>query len=136
MSDLLQRLARSVRRIKRLTNPAARRECYQHDPAGYCRDVLRVRLTPTQEEIASLLARPPFKVLVKAAHNVGKSFLAACMVNWWFDSFSPGVCLTTAPTDRQVKDILWKEVRRLRQRAGRGGFPGPKVCRLEDAPDH
>ena len=77
---------------------------------------------------------PPYKVLVRAGHNVGKSFLAACLVNWWYDSFQPGICLTTAPTDRQVRDILWKEVRVLR--GPRGGFPGPKMCRLESSPEH
>lgn len=107
---------------------------YRRDPSGYCRDVLGVRLTPTQEQIAQALVEPPHRVLVKAGHNVGKSFLAACLINWWFDSFEPGICLTTAPTDRQVKDILWKEVRVLRKH--RGGFPGPKIPRLEAAPNH
>lgn len=66
--------------------------------------------------------------------------MAARVANWWFDSFDPGVCLTTAPTDRQVKDILWKEVRALRTRRGskarRDVFPGPKACRLETSPEH
>lgn len=107
---------------------------YADDPCGYCAEVLRVKLTPTQQQIARLLVTPPYKVLVRAGHNVGKSFLAACLVNWWYDCFEPGICLTTAPTDRQVRDILWKEVRVLR--GSRGGFAGPKVCRLEDAPNH
>jgi hypothetical protein len=77
---------------------------------------------------------PPYRVLVKASHSVGKTHLGGGLVNWWFDSFNPGITLTTAPTDRQVQDLLWKEVRG--QRAGRGGFPGPKVSRLESAPDH
>ena len=77
---------------------------------------------------------PPYRVLVKASHNVGKTHLAGGLVNWWYDSFDPGITLTTAPTDRQVQDLLWKEVRT--QRRGRGGFPGPKMPRLESAANH
>lgn len=87
-----------------------------------------------QREIAEALLRPPYRVLVKACHNVGKTHLGGGLVNWWFDSFDPGLTLTTAPTDRQVQDLLWKEVRGQRQR--RGGFPGPRVSRLESSADH
>jgi hypothetical protein len=107
---------------------------YRLDPAGYARDVLGVRWWPKQVEIAEALCRPPHRVLVKASHSVGKSHLAGGLVNWWYDTRSPGVCLTTAPTARQVRDVLWKEVRR--QRGKRPGFPGPKIPRLEDAADH
>ncbi|MGB0383361.1 MAG: hypothetical protein ACPGWR_00935 [Ardenticatenaceae bacterium] len=65
---------------------------------------------------------------------MGKTHLAGGLVNWWFDIHDPGLVLTTAPTKRQVKDLLWKEVRN--QRGGRGGFPGPKMPRLETSPIH
>lgn len=87
-----------------------------------------------QEQIAQSLLTPPYRTLVKACHKVGKTMLGGGLVNWWFDSFDPGLVLTTAPTDRQVRDLLWKEVRT--QRRGRGGFVGPRIPRLESAPDH
>ena len=138
-------MARAGRRIRTSEQEAddeaaaiARR--YRRRPVAYCSQCLGVRLTPAQRQIASLLVKPPYKVLVRAGHAVGKSFVAACLVNWWFDSFDPGVCLTTAPTDRQVKDILWKEVRTLRKRAeslaAKDVFPGPKVCRMETSAYH
>jgi hypothetical protein len=107
---------------------------YAEDPISYAADVLNVRWWAKQQQIARALLEPPYRVLVKASHSVGKTHLGGGLVNWWFDSFNPGITLTTAPTDRQVQDLLWKEVRG--QRAGRGGFPGPKVSRLESAPDH
>lgn len=122
------------------TNSTSNSADYRRRPVEYCREQLAVELTPAQEAIARLVVQPPYKVLVRAGHNVGKSFLAACLVNWWFDSFDPGVCLTTAPTDRQVKDILWKEVRtrRLDPKADvpKDVFPGPKACRLETSSEH
>lgn len=109
-------------------------ERYQHDPAAYAREVLGVDWYFRQVEIAVALRTPPYRVLVKACHNVGKTFLGGSLVNWFFDSFQPSVTLTTAPTARQVNDLLWKEVRV--QRRGRGSFPGPKMPRLESAPNH
>lgn len=107
---------------------------YRDDPVGYAADVLKVDWWAKQQEIARLARTPPYRVLVKASHSVGKSHLAGGLVNWWYDTHDPGVCLTTAPTARQVRDVLWKEVRR--QRGGRGGFPGPKIPRLESSPMH
>lgn len=107
---------------------------YRHDPEGYARDILKVQWWEKQQEIARALLQPPHRVLVRASHSVGKSHLLGGLVNWWYDTRDPGVVLTTAPTARQVRDVLWKEVRR--QRAGRGGFPGPKIPRLESSPTH
>jgi hypothetical protein len=119
-----------------LPDPDQRRPMtkYQTDPCAYAREILKVEWWSKQQEIARLLCEPPYKVLVKACHSVGKTFLAAGLVNWWYDSYDPSLVLTTAPTDRQVRDLLWKEVRV--QRRGRGGFAGPKMPRLESAPDH
>jgi hypothetical protein len=107
---------------------------YQTDPNGYAEDVLRVRWWSKQQAIAESLIRPPYRTLVKACHNVGKTYLGGSLVNWYFDSYAPSITLTTAPTARQVKDLLWKEVRV--QRKGRGGFPGPKAPRMEWSADH
>lgn len=127
---MLVRLQARAAKLK----PKAQFDKYRLDPCGYARDVLKVEWTDKQCEIAEALIRPPYRVLVKASHSVGKSMLAGGLVNWRYDCFRPGVTLTTAPTARQVRDVLWKEVRR--QRSGRGGFPGPKIPRLEDAEDH
>ncbi|KPL80380.1 hypothetical protein SE18_24785 [Herpetosiphon geysericola] len=107
---------------------------YAHDPVAYAREVLGEVWWTKQELIARSLLTPPYRTLVKACHKVGKTHLGGGLVNWWYDSFDPGLVLTTAPTDRQVRDLLWKEVRM--QRRGRSGFTGPKSPRLESSPDH
>lgn len=113
---------------------------YERDPVAYAWDCLGVRFTRKQQEAAYLLTTSPYKVLVRAGHNVGKSLLSAVLTSWWYDIFNPGFCLTTAPTQRQVHDILWKYVRVLRANAKdprcRGGWVGPKIPRLESAPNH
>ncbi len=75
------------------------------------------------------------RVFVKASHSVGKSFLAGGLVNWFFDCFDPGICITTAPNAPQVRDILWKEVRVQRPTDLRGALQ-PKAPRMESGPDH
>lgn len=116
---------------------------WPHDPIGYSENVLGAGRLPgsppfwwaKQQEIANKLNTPPYRVLVKACHSVGKSHVVAGLINWWFDSFDPGIVLTTAPKYDSVKDVIWKEVRK--QRRGREDvFPGPKAPRMETAEDH
>jgi hypothetical protein len=110
---------------------------YAGDPLGYCCDVLGVELWEKQGDILQSLRNPPYKTLVKSGHNVGKTFLAACAANWWFDSFDPGIVVTTAPTGRDVKDLLWTEIRLLRRRAGLPNyFIGPAAPEMSTSPDH
>lgn len=108
------------------------RLCYQRDPILYAKHELHVEWWSKQQEIARALVEHG-RVFVKAGNGPGKSFLAAGLVNWFYDCFRPGVCLTTAPTGQQVKDVLWKEIRV--QRKGRPGLQ-PKAPRLEDAANH
>lgn len=103
------------------------------DPNGYIREYLNQSPTPQQERINQLLLQPPYRVLIRSANNQGKTFNLACSANWWYDTFRPGVVLATAPTNRQVADLLFKELRTMR--VVKDGL-SPKASRLEDAPNH
>ena len=107
---------------------------YRRDPAAYAREVLKVAWWRRQVEVAEALLTHR-RVFVKASHSVGKSFLAGGLVNWFFDCFNPGICITTAPTAPQVRDILWKEVRVQRPVAWRSALQ-PKAPRMETGPAH
>lgn len=107
-------------------------ERYRRSPAAYAEEILGVRWWSAQREIAEAILRHR-RVLVKASHAVGKTHVAAGIINWHFDCFRPGIAISTAPTQRQVVDVLWKEVRRLRR-----GRPGllPRSPRLEASVEH
>ena len=109
------------------------RRLYRLDPEYYALTVLGVKWWEKQIEVAQALLDHK-RVFVKASHSVGKSFLAGGLVNWFFDCFSPGICLTTAPNSQQVKDILWKEVRVQRPKHSRGALQ-PKAPRMETTPN-
>lgn len=141
MNDAVRQLRRQVRRLRERAAAEASRargslEGYRLDPVGYAADVLGVAWWWKQQEIARALVTPPYRVLVKASHSVGKSHVTAGLVSWWYDTRPSSICITTAPRFDQVKDVLWKEIRLQRGRAGLGGFVGPKLPRLESAPDH
>jgi hypothetical protein len=109
---------------------------YRGKPVEYIRDVLGQRLWSSQKAMARAVAAGG-KVMGRASHTVGKTHLAACLTSYWFDVY-PESCavITTAPTRRDVVDLLWREVRLQRGRAGLGGFVGKNAPELFDNPDH
>lgn len=91
-----------------------RAERHRLDPLAYIKEMLHLELWGAQEEIVRALMEHN-RVLVKASHSVGKTYVAAAMVNWHFDAYNPGLTLTTAPTAAQVNEALWKEIRKQRR---------------------
>lgn len=52
---------------------------------------------------------------VHSCHSAGKSRGAATAAVWWIDAHPPGdaFVITSAPTDKQVKAILWRELNKM-----------------------
>src|SRR5215475_749678 len=82
---------------------------YQDRPADYARDVLGVAWWQKQVEIAESV-RVNRRTVVYAGHSVGKTHLAAGLVQWHFDVFNPSITLTTAPSWSSIHDLLWGEI--------------------------
>jgi phage terminase large subunit len=86
---------------------------YRSDPFYFIKEVLRVKtLTDEQKAIVNSVWQNKYTG-VKAAHNVGKTFIEACIVLAYVSLFKNSIVLTTAPTARQVRDLLWAEINRL-----------------------
>lgn len=51
------------------------------------------------------------RLRIEAGHTVGKTKLAAAIVNHFFDCFPPAIIYTFAPTWEQIHDLLWKEIK-------------------------
>jgi hypothetical protein len=129
-----------VSEAKAFLNPAREADphAYAGRPVAYAEQVLGVRtLTDDQKAILRALHEPPCRVLVPSAHDVGKTFVAAVAACYWYDSFDPGLVLTTAPTEKDVIDLLWTEIRLLRLRAGRPlSDLAPSAPYMGTSPDH
>lgn len=48
-------------------------------------------------------------IYIGSGHGLGKDFICGGIGPWFLDSFSPSKVALTAPTDRQVKRIMWAE---------------------------
>jgi phage terminase large subunit len=83
---------------------------YRNDPVGFCHDILGVEPWERQREIMAALALHG-RATVRSCNGAGKTLCAswACL---WFLLTRPGsIVVTTAPTARQVKDLLWRRLR-------------------------
>lgn len=83
----------------------------KYDPLYFHYEVLGgEKLWPRQEEL--LLAPLTHKrITVKAGHAVGKTYTIADIGLWWIASEPGSILITTAPSGRQVKTLLWGEMR-------------------------
>jgi len=88
----------------------------QTDPAWFVRNALGVDLWSKQLEILEAV-RDCDRIAVPSCHSAGKSKVAACVVLWYLFNHRPAIVITTAPTDRQVEGILWKEIRTIHNNA-------------------
>lgn len=84
---------------------------YADDPVGFFRKELNIELTQEQVVIAESV-RDRTITNVKAAHGVGKSYIAALLVIWFLYCVG-GIAITTAPSEDQVKWVLWAELRKI-----------------------
>lgn len=91
---------------------------YKDCPVRFALEVLGVRLWSKQREIAHSV-RDNRRTSVAACYGSGKTFTAAVITLWWLMTRRPAMVVTTAPTGRQVKELLWREVNKLFQAAKR-----------------
>ena len=82
---------------------------YQNNPLAFFREILGCEPWSGQVEILEAVAKHP-EVAVKSCHSLGKDWLSARILLWFAYCHSPSLVISTAPTDRQVKGILWQEV--------------------------
>lgn len=88
-------------------------EPYRDDPVGFAREVLDVEPWGHQRR-AMEAVRDEDRVAWRGANSVGKDFTVAALCCWWAYAVD-GLVLLSAPTARQVHEILMrKEIARLK----------------------
>ncbi len=85
-------------------------------PLTFAKEVLKVELWSKKEDVLAAIAEHR-RVAVKSGNGLGKGYCAAVAVLWFLHYHDPAVVLSTAPTFRQVRHILWRQIRRLHRRA-------------------
>ena len=83
---------------------------YASDPERFMRDVLKCEPWEKQITMAELV-RDSRRTVCLSANGIGKDWTCARIALWWVFA-RRGLVILTGPTERQVKFILMREVRR------------------------
>jgi len=81
----------------------------RRDPVWFLRNVLGCEPWAAQRRIIEAVRDHP-EVAVKSCHGAGKDWIAARVALWFLYSHPRSLVITTGPTARQVRGILWKEI--------------------------
>ena len=81
----------------------------QQSPGGRVRSVLGDEPWARQESILNSV-RDNRETNVRSCHSAGKSWVASRAALWFLMNHPDSLVITTAPTARQVRGILWKEI--------------------------
>ena len=82
------------------------------DPVWFVKNVIGYDLWSKQRDILHSVRDNKFTA-VRSCNGAGKSFVSASAVAWALGCHYESIVLTTAPTTRQVEEILWQEIARL-----------------------
>ena len=113
---------------------AMRRARIQHNPVGWIEETFKTKLWEGQQEIVrSVISEPDTEdVYVASCHGAGKTYTAALVGLTFLNAFEYSCVLTTAPTFRQVKHVLWQELRSAHAMAGLPGEPNLTELKITD----
>ena len=80
----------------------------------FARFDLHTKLWGKQAEILRVLKFSK-RTAVRSCNGSGKTHVAAVAVIWWLlaHEHKSALAITTAPTQRQVRNLLWREIRRI-----------------------
>ena len=84
----------------------------QKDPVWFAKHILSARPWKKQRDILHALTQHRL-IAVRSCNGSGKSHAAAIATLWWLMAYENATVITTAPSKRQVGQILWREIRSL-----------------------
>lgn len=83
------------------------------DPLRFCKMCWPKMALYDKQAQTILSVRDNKQTYVHAAHAMGKSRLAAITAIWWFCSRSPARVIATSSSEKQLRQVLWSEIRLL-----------------------
>jgi hypothetical protein len=97
-------------------------QLHQTDPGLWINDRCGEFIWSKQREIAQSVCDNR-RTAVHSCHEIGKSFIASRIAAWWLCTHKPGdaFVVSSAPTGRQVRVILWREIGRIQAKANLPG---------------
>lgn len=103
----------------------------KEQPSVFIEKILGMYLWEKQAEIAESV-RDNQVTAVRSCHGAGKTAIAANVALWYLFTRPYSTVITTAPTGRQVTELLWKEIRKAYKGSSGslGGYLLPKAPKL------
>lgn len=96
--------------IEKRSNTGYLRTKYEHDPLGFCQDILGDHFTEGVVRVMESVRDNPVTI-AKSGNGVGKSHAAARIALWFFSIYDDAkVYLTAAPPIENLRRILWGEM--------------------------
>lgn len=94
-----------------LTELAKKLVSYRNKPVQFVENIIGATPDPWQREALEAVAAGK-SVAIRSGHGTGKSALLSWIILWFLVTRPYPVIPCTAPTQHQLSDILWAEVRR------------------------
>lgn len=88
------------------------------NPDYFFREWLGVTFWDKQKDIVDSI-KTNVQTAVRSGNSIGKTFTLARVILWFMFAFPPAVVISTAPTNRQVENQLWREIRLAHKQAKR-----------------
>jgi len=84
-------------------------EFYRQYPINFVREIFNAHPDPQQQWFLQAVAEND-SVAVKSGHGTGKTTCLAWLIMWFLSLWYGSRAVATAPTQRQLIDILWPEI--------------------------
>lgn len=85
-------------------------------PVRFTHEIVGDRFWSVQEKVAESV-RVNRVTTVRSCHGVGKSFMGSRIALWFLNNYKDSIVVTTAPTWRQVEEIMWRQIRSAHKRS-------------------
>ena len=96
---------------------------------AFVNDMLNEELQPYQKKIFKSV-HDHVRTAVKSCHDSGKSYTASRLAGQYLATHPDSIVITTAPTFKQVENVIWREIRGMYHAAVQP-FVGGAVPRTE-----
>lgn len=85
----------------------------QDEPQFFVESVIGMTQLWQKQVDVMVSVRDNSRTIVRSCNGSGKTFTAANAVTWFLTTHPQSVVVSTAPTSRQVKELLWQEINNI-----------------------
>lgn len=103
---------------------------YQVNPSAFIRDKIGDETFDYQDDILESINRNKVTA-VRSTHSSGKSFIASRATASFLTNRPNSIVVTTAPTFRQVENVIWREIRGMHSTSKTPLGPKPLTTRWD-----